>query len=496
MLDLRTSPGSVGVESVLAEVAKLQRIRALGLPADLFRDVAPRLVQVYRQRAAAETPSALHAHPLPIRVTLLAALCWVRRAEITNTLVDLLIQIVHRIDTRAEHKAEQAFLRDLKRVSGKTTLLFQLAEAAVTTPDGTVRDVIFPIAGEQTLQELVKEYRTTGPAYRRHIHTIIRRSYRTHYRRALAVLLDALVFRSNNAIHRPVIRALDLLRAYADSKAIFYPPTLAVPIDGVIRSGWRDIIVEQDGAGEDRINRVNYEFCVLQALREKVRCKELWVEGAQRYRNPDEDLPQDFDVHQVAYYAALQQPPQADTFIDHLQQEMNDALTTLQQSLSTTTSVAITHRDGGWIKVSPLMPQAEPPNLVRLKSDLVQHWPMTNLLDVLKETDLLTEFTKHFTTSASREGLDRATLRKRLLLCLYGLGTNTGLKRISTGDPDTTYQDLRYVRRRFMHAEHLRTAIAHVVNAIFQARHTHIWGDGTTACASDSKNLARGIRTC
>ena len=32
------------------------------------------------------------------------------------------------------------------------------------------------------------------------------------------------------------------------------------------------------------------------------------------------------------------------------------------------------------------------------------------------------------------ESLDRATLQQRLLLCLYGQGTNTGLKRMAIGE--------------------------------------------------------------
>ncbi len=76
-----------------------------------------------------------------------------------------------------------------------------------------------------------------------------------------------------------------------------------------------------------------------------------------------------------------------------------------------------------------------------------------------------------------------------MLLCLYGLGTNTGLKRVSAGDPGSTYEDLRYVRRKYIHKEGLRAAIGHVVNAIFAARRTEVWGEGTTACASDSKKF-------
>src|SRR5262249_50933998 len=114
---------------------------------------------------------------------------------------------------------------------------------------------------------------------------------------------------------------------------------------------------------------------------------------------------------------------------------------------------------------------------------------MIRLLDILKETDLRVHFTDQFKSSASREQLDRATLQRRLLLCLYGLGTNTGLKRMSGAEQGERYSDLLYVRRRFITKDHLRAAIVVVVNAILQTRLPHIWGEGTTACASDSKKF-------
>jgi TnpA family transposase len=46
-----------------------------------------------------------------------------------------------------------------------------------------------------------------------------------------------------------------------------------------------------------------------------------------------------------------------------------------------------------------------------------------------------------------------------------------------------------YVCRRFLTKDALRAAIADVANAIFRIRLPHIWGEGTTACASDSKKF-------
>ena len=193
---------------------------------------------------------------------------------------------------------------------------------------------------QQTLKNLVAEYKATGTAYRRRVHNVLRASFAGHYRRMIPQLLEMLEFRSNNDIHRPVIEALELLKKYASSKARYYDSSEEIPIDGV-----------------------------------------------------------------------------------------------------------------------------------------------------LKETDLRVNFTRNFKSMGTREILDRETLQKRLLLCLLGMGTNTGLKRINTGIDGENYQDLVYVRRRYIHKDQLRSACAEVVNAIFKIRLPDIWGEGTTTCASDSKHF-------
>ncbi len=55
---------------------------------------------------------------------------------------------------------------------------------------------------------------------------------------------------------------------------------------------------------------------------------------------------------------------------------------------------------------SPLEKQDEPIHLSQIKNEIRNKWPNTNLLDVLKEADFLTNFKKHFRTTADREILD------------------------------------------------------------------------------------------
>ena len=151
-------------------------------------------------------------------LTWLAAFVHLRGRTLTDDLVDILIETIHRIGARAERRVDRELLDDLKRVSGKQNLLFDLAGAALEKPDGTVREVVFPVVGEQTLRDLVKEAKATGPSYKTTLRTVIRNSYKGHYRRMAPEILQSLEFRSNNEHHRPVIQALDLLKRYAGSR--------------------------------------------------------------------------------------------------------------------------------------------------------------------------------------------------------------------------------------------------------------------------------------
>lgn len=489
ILHLRNSPGRPNLASILDELAKLELVKKIDLPKDLFEQVSTHQLERYRRQVDVEAPFELRRHPNPMRMTLLAAFVHLRGRSLTDGLVDLLIETIHHIGARAERKVERELLDDLKRVTGKNNLLFELADAALGKPDGIVRDVVFPVVQEETLRNLVKEWKATGPTYRTTLRTVIRNSYKGHYRRMVPKLLKILDFRSNNDHHRPVIQALDLIKRYAETQLQIFPAKEDVPIDGVVRGLWREAVVEKDTDGHLRINRITYEVAVLEALRSKLRCKEIWVVGANRYRNPDEDLPADFEENYSAYYQALNLPIEPDNFIAELQTEMRQALTKLDVGLPKNPKVKLSKKGGGWITLTPLDAQPNPPNLIALKAELTAKWPMTSLLDIIKEADLRLGFTDVLKSPTSHEMMNRKILQPRLLLCLHGLGTNAGLQRMAGLQSGITAKDLAYIRHRYISADNLRQAIAIVSNGTLKARNPSIWGEGTTACASDSKHF-------
>src|ERR1035441_4906123 len=86
-----------------------------------------------------------------------------------------------------------------------------------------------------------------------------------------------------------------------------------------------------------------------------------------------------------------------------------------------------------WIGAPPAARQVEPASLKALKEESSRRWCVIGLLDLIKETGHVTQFTSQFTSVASRTVTDPEVIRRRLLLCLYGLGTNVGIKRVADG---------------------------------------------------------------
>ena len=485
---LKADPGKPSLDHLLAGIAKLKGVDSIGLTTDLFQDIPAPFIDQFRRRCATESIRELRRHPPMIRYSMVAMFCWRRRQQLTDALIDLLLQLIHNLGMRAEKKIDQRQFAAFKKVRGKARLLFKLAEATVDQPDGIVKEVVYPVVSQKTLQELVAEFKTMGFNFEREMQETMRSSYGHHYRRLLSPVLDALEFRSNNTVHRPVIDALAILQANRDHRHQHYDAD-EVPLEGVIPKKWRHIVVEKSKDGTERIDRINYEICVLRALRKRLRTKEIWVVGADRYRDPEQDLPTDFATQRDRYYELLQTPKDAQVFLDQVQASMRQWLETLNDGLPNNPKVRLRQQGKNRIHLTPLDRQTEPPNTEALKGEIGRRWSDVELIDIIKEVDLRLHFTAAFRTAASRETLEPTALQRRLLLCLFGIGTNIGLKRVASQQPSVSFEELRYIKRRFVQKEALRAAIAEIVNGTFGIRQPAIWGDATTACASDSKQF-------
>ncbi|MCI0412102.1 Tn3 family transposase [bacterium] len=294
-------------------------------------------------------------------------------------------------------------------------------------------------------------------------------------------VLESITFRSSNKF-QPVIEALGIIKRTLNDKGnYFHEP---VPITGIVTPNWESLVFE-NVKGEQKVVRKYYELCALQCLERALKCKEVWAEGSLNYRNPDEDMPSDWEdvTRRVHYYTLLKQPLDAISFINPLRKQLDEALTAFNEKVPHLDHLEI--KDGKFL-LSKLVARPELINTDILKDAIISEYGMVDLLGMFVTADRITNFTQHFKHSGTKEMRSREQLRPPIILNVFAEATNVGVKRVSRSNPVYDYSELLYVRKTYFTPENLQNALTEVTNKILQLRNPKYWGVGN-ACASDGK---------
>lgn len=533
------------IHSILAEIKKYQYLQELGLPTNLETPNCTRKLLVkYFERIMSEFPYSIKDYKPSKRYAYLTIFCYIRRQLTADTLTDLLLKLLHRISTAAKSFVDKTLKADNARVSGKMGTLLTLAQKSIAHPTGVIESTIYPSVSQERLTAIVTDLGENGDWYQDLIKTKALSLYSHNNRRIVWALMEVLEFDAEHQLSR-TLRAVNFLKQLNKPEEIkkidqdhtqpnllkirAYDPIILnnlVPVKWlpfiIIKSseeitakesseenlqqsllesssnieiknitGVTDAPVTSQAATKIQINWHSLELAVFEVIKTQINVKNIWISGSYRYRNPDLDMPPDFDEKEDYYFELLGLWADPKVYIKKLQGRLNEGLQELNDSILSNQKVVIKDRKKqGAIKITPFDPQNEPPNIGLLKLEIAKLWPNLNLIDILKETAMRTGFLKRFESVASREAIPEAILLKRLLLCLFGIGSNAGLKRMSGLAQDSeNYDNLLYIKRRFINCANVRAAIQDILNELYGIKDPRIWGVGTIS-AADSKKIS------
>jgi hypothetical protein len=78
-----------------------------------------------------------------------------------DSLAELFIEQVHRINARTQRRAEKSMPAEFRRVDDGDAILVPISEATLKRHGGAEREVVFPLpGGEQSLRDVVAEFKT------------------------------------------------------------------------------------------------------------------------------------------------------------------------------------------------------------------------------------------------------------------------------------------------------------------------------------------------
>lgn len=69
-----------------------------------------------------------------------------------DSLADLLLQLIHKMQTSAENYINKKIITDVKHVNGKFDILFSLAKTSITNPNGIIKKLFILKSVKKRLQ--------------------------------------------------------------------------------------------------------------------------------------------------------------------------------------------------------------------------------------------------------------------------------------------------------------------------------------------------------
>ncbi|WP_049790704.1 Tn3 family transposase [Trichormus azollae] len=170
--------------------------------------------------------------------------------------------------------------------------------------------------------------------------------------------------------------------------------------------------------------RLNFEICIFSYVAVELKSGDICVFNSEAYADYREQLLSWNDCQPLveAYCQQLGFPTQAEDFVENLKNSLTQTASAVDLGYPNNTSVIISEQ-GELVLKSPLA-NRESASLKNLEA-LISAMPDRNLIDILRDVDYWTNFTRNFgPLSSSDSKLDRST--ERYLLTTFTYGCNLG----------------------------------------------------------------------
>jgi hypothetical protein len=187
---------------------------------------------------------------------------------------------------------------------------------------------------------------------------------------------------------------------------------------------WQKLVLVQHN-NQTKMVRRHLEICLFSYLAAELRSGDICVFGSESYADYRLQLLSWSECEPLVgeYCQKLGFPEDADGFIDHLKSWLAQTASSVDEGYPNNTSVVINEVGEPVLKRPPS--RTNRPSLQALEAIIEERMPERNLIDILRNVDYWTNFTRHFGPfSGSDPKLDRAN--ERYLLTTFTYGCNLG----------------------------------------------------------------------
>ncbi len=452
-------------------------------------DVAPHLAGIpmtklrhFIAESKALDASELKDITLPKRLTLI--LCLIRHAQVQtrDNLAEMFVKRMQKLKNLAREELENLRLKHHLTTEKLITVLSGVLQVFIDEPPdqeaGRLTKELFRPQGG--VQQLLEECETAAACNSDNYLPLMWKFFKS-YRSSCCQILDQLQLESTSQ-DQTLIKAIAFLSDNSHRRGEKLPATVDLTFAS---EPWQKLVLSQQDK-PSWMNRRHFEVCVFFHLAEELKSGDICVKHSEAYADYRNQLqPWKECQSMLTVYCQEQGLPQtAQGFVKQLKSLLSEIAQQVDQG----------YPDNDQLEVDPVgeltlkrSPQRASSSVEDLEELLYQRLPIRNLIDILRNVEAWTNFTRHFgPVSGSEPKLERPTERYVLSTFTYGcnLGSTQAARHLRGA---VTPRMLMYVNQRHIDTEKLEAALCDLINAYHTFNLPKLWGDGTSAAADGTK---------
>jgi TnpA family transposase len=467
---------------------------SLGDIKPLLADMTAAKIQHFAAEARVLDASEIKEFNLPKRITLILCLIYSASIRTRDNLVEMFLKKMQLIHNHAKKELELIKQRYQVTVEKLLGVFSNVLQVLVDEPSDDKSDksdevnqsdkfeqVNRLLAPEGGAEQLLSECEAINAYKGNNYFPLLWRFYKSH-RSSFFRLLGALKFASTTS-EQGIFEALNFILENQSRRGEFFNHTIDLDFAS---PQWQKLLVVEQG-NKTKIVRRHLEVCVFSYLMAELRSGDICVKGSENYADHREQLlPWSECLPLIDQYCGdLGFANDAVGFVAQLKSLLTDTALRVDTAYPDNRQLVINDLGEPVLKKYPrhdLSPSAK-----ALLDAVEERFPERNLIDILRNVDYWTNFTRHFgPMSGSDPKLERAT--ERYLLTSFTYGCNLGPTQAARHMRGiVTSKEILFVNRRHVSVDKLNAALVDIINRYNVLKLPGIWGDGTTAAADGTK---------
>ena len=495
--EVKQEPGSPKLGELQRLVERLHWLRPVQIAGSAL--LAMPEVKRLNFAAQAQTLEANQMKELPDakRYTLAVALLQRRYAQTLDDIAEVFVKRMRRMHYRAKEALENYRVESQQRTDELISKLRQIAIAHST--DGEVADrftAVDCIIGDQA-QELISQCDDHLAYSGNNYLPFLPKFYRSH--RAVLFRFLAVVPLHPSTQDESLTPAIQFIQTHRGQRKTWLPltaedsseesadptPTPILTLNWVPTKWWTLVTGEKNRATvPTQVHRQYFELCVFSHILLGLKSGDLYIEGSSDFGDYLAQLISwdEMQAHLADYGEQLGFPTEGAAFVEHVRNWLAGKIEETDKGFPANTDV--------YFKSDRLVIRKAKPKdrkgAEKLRKLISQRMRPVNIIDVLVDTELWLQWTKHFKPVSGYE-VKMENPVARYLATTFCYGCNIGPSQLAQSLSLFDRKQLARVNQRHISDTQLHYAVESVVNGYNRFALPKFWGAGKSASVDGTK---------